>query len=93
VISGHDAALPLAGLMRRSLRAAATPDWLGSIRVAVNHAARVGAHWVKSPPLPHAALWEASVLIALVEKPDEDKNRPHATETGSSTWSWPRDLA
>jgi hypothetical protein len=92
MISGHFAALPLAGLMRRSLRAANAPNWMGSIPIAVRHAARVGARCVKSPPLPHAPFWEASVLISLIENPDENETRPRTTDTSYSTWSWPRDL-
>jgi hypothetical protein len=56
-------------------------DWVATIAATTRRVARAVRSFAKVPPLPYAALWEASVLVSLVKAADRDKPDSFPTQT------------
>ena len=64
---------------------------LTAIGAMAHHVTSALRGWARVPLLPYATLWEASVLVSLLKKPEHDEPDPFSTELPFLTDSWPRE--
>ena len=76
--------------VRGASRATIDRAHLAGIRAVACHITRSLTDWARVPVLPHAALWEASVVVSLLNRRESfEPDRP-AADPFVLTDAWPR---
>jgi hypothetical protein len=76
-------------VMTDTWRAPLRHHQLPGIRAMAHRLTRAVSGWASVPVLPHAALWEASALLSLLNERESFPPDPYATEMPFLTDSWP----
>jgi hypothetical protein len=62
----------------------------GGIGTSFAQLTRALTAWARVPALPHAALWEATIMVGLLTERESHTSGPFATEMPFMTDGWPR---